>query len=569
MENQLIVVNVLTATCRSVTIVSIENNIKIYRKSYKKEKKKMKRKVTSFIVAFLLAFLLVTPFSAKTVKSEAASALKPVDVYMLMGQSNAAGHTKISNNPSLLVDTFPNVLMAGVSEPDSNTGLPTPSSSQGFTRLTYASLSPVKAGLGRNSNCVGPEYGMAKALNSKYSENNKAIIFKYAKGGTALTVPSDADGVWLSPSLAEKNPAYSSAAYKMYPRMKTAFVAFCNDLKANGYQPVVKGIAWHQGEADKDYPEAYRTAIKALVQDLRRDITEATGVDSSAAFFALGEISPTFGGKSNFNQNSAFIRMTEEVVSSSEMSPAATVDASDLLIHTLDGVCIGSDQYHFNVEDIITLGERFAAAFSQYQGKNFAMVEVTGNGSCGVNKAYFENGEEITFTVAPDENNLLVSFKVDDVDKTAELNNGKYTITANGNVKATVVFREKALYEFTIEGKYNIKKTKTTRSAYEGELIYVTPSPKEGQEVVSVTFNGEDMTYNEQTKRYERENANCDGTIVITYRDATTTGTPETTPNGDNKPDTTDNKKGCGKEGVGLALAGFATLLAAAFIIKK
>ena len=519
----------------------------------------MRKKLTSLIVAFLLIVTLIAPFTARAEKAQASEPLTPVDVYMLMGQSNAAGHTKISNNPTLLQDTFPNVLMAGVSEPDSNTGTSTPSSNQGFTRLTYASLSPVRAGLGRNSNCVGPEYGMAKALNSQYSATNKAIIFKYAKGSTALANVSDPEGVWLSPSLAENNPAYSSVTYKMYPRMKEAFKTFCASLKASGYQPVVKGIAWHQGEDDKSNPEAYRTAIKAFVKDLRKDITEITGVDSSDAFFALGEISPTFGGPSVFNLNKAFIKMTEEVVCSSEMSPSATVDASDLLIHTLEGVCIGSDKYHFNVKDIITLGERFAAAFSQYEGKLYAKVDVTGNGSCGVDKVYYEDGDELTFTVSPDANNLLVSFKVNDIDKTSELNNGKYKITANGNVSVAVVFREKALYEFTIEGKYNIQKTKTTRSAYEGDLIYVTPSPAEGQEVASVTFNGEEMTYNEQTKRYERENANCDGTIVITYRDATTTETP----------DTTDDKKGCGKESVGLALAGLATILVAGFIIKK
>ena len=171
-----------------------------------------------------------------------------------------------------------------------------------------------------------------------YDENNKAVIFKYAAGGTDLlnTIANDTDktyGNWYPRSLQDKN-AKDYVANKtggLYNGAVNAFRVFTNNLKNVGYKVSVRGIAWMQGEDDRDKSEEYRSVIQAFVSDLREDITEITGEDASGVTFAMGEISETFRTSNQRSANRKFIKMQNEVVSA--LMPAVRVETGDMPIN--------------------------------------------------------------------------------------------------------------------------------------------------------------------------------------------------------------------------------------------
>ena len=129
------------------------------------------------VLALVLAMLMVIPMLAACDNGdetpeqpeqpgpvEEQTAEKEIDIYLIAGQSNAAGTTKIedaaalrADYPALVNGTGPYILYAGNSagnSPDNN--------------VTHA-WGNVKLGLGSSSSNIGPEVGMAKALSEYYS----------------------------------------------------------------------------------------------------------------------------------------------------------------------------------------------------------------------------------------------------------------------------------------------------------------------------------------------------------------------------------------------------------------
>ena len=552
------------------------------------------KRVNMLLIAFVLMIAMVAGITAISMPAKAEQTLKQIDVYLLMGQSNAAGFTTIaSGNASLTSDTFDNVLVGGIIQPNLD------GTYTNFQKLTYESLVPAQKGLGKTSSYFGPEYGMAKVLSSAkvsvngegkslYDEDNKAIIFKYAVGGTRLLnyVSSDdrTRGTWYPRSLvSSSSPNYEAGVTgALYTGAVEAFRTFTANLKSSGYQPVVKGIAWMQGEADLDKPNEYRNVIQSFVKDLREDLKEITGVSVDDAIFAMGEISETFWTSNQRTTNKAFVAMQDEVAALDSMQPAAIVETGDLPItlpeselasygytksnayanSTYGDYVVGTDSCHWNAKDMVTVGERFGAAFlSDYGSLTVKSTSCVG-GEVIADKNYFAEGDSVTFTLVPDTGYKATGLTVNGVDKFAEVKNGKYTaenVTENIIVSAT--FAQKETYTIKIEGgKYQLNKT--TRSVYEGDTAYIVPSVPDGKKIKSVTFNGQPMTYSESNSRYEYENVTSDGTIVITYEDATVTPS-------DNTDDTeAEEKSGCGGKAA-TAIVSLLALVAAAFVIKK
>ena len=571
------------------------------------------KKLRKFAVAVLALIVFATcGYGAIGSPAKADEALKPVDVYLLMGQSNAAGHTNAASREASAItsQTFPNVLVGGVCQPSLD------GTADNFKRLDYSSLTPARRGLGRGPGYIGPEYGMAKALTSAnltvngtsvplYDENNKAIIFKYAAGSTDLlnTLVTDADhkyGNWYPRSLQEEAKRQGDGYVAgetggLYNGVVAAFRTFTENLKSSGYKVTVKGIAWMQGEDDRDQSEAYRKVIQVFVRDLREDLTEITGVDASNALFAMGEISETFRTSFEKAQNKTFIKMQNEVVSS--IMPAVTVETGDLPINLPESelaaygyskataikndrgdYTVGSDKWHWNAKDMVTLGERFAAAFIGNYGDLYVRIKSGAGGSVEADKSFVSSGESVVCTVKPSAGYKLTSFTVNGEDKLGELIDGKYTsenVTETVLVEAT--FAAKA--EFTIKitgeglekGKTGYLVNKSSKKVYEGDTAYVVTSAPDGKRVKSVTFNGNPMTYNEKTERYEYENVTESGTILITFEDSVSAPDNDSSAadnTGNDEQTAPEEKSGCGGKAA-VAIASLFALVAAAFVIKS
>mgnify|MGYP002515805302 CR=1 FL=1 len=203
------------------------------------------KRLRIYLVAFLAFAIAAASLCVFSAPAKADETLKSVDVYLLMGQSNAAGHTKVSfGDASLTSATFNNVLVGGICQPRLD------GTYDNFKCLEYSSLKTAKKGLGRDSGCIGPEYGMAKVLSEAtvtvngasvplYDENNRAVIFKYAAGGTDLlnTIANDTDktyGNWYPRSLQNKNAKdyVPNKTGGLYNGAVNAFRTFTNNLKS-------------------------------------------------------------------------------------------------------------------------------------------------------------------------------------------------------------------------------------------------------------------------------------------------------------------------------------------------
>ena len=292
-----------------------------------------------------------------TVSTVSPDEVKYYDIYIIAGQSNAAGYSSKGGN---LGGVFENISYAGEVNAPRNGGTPAQS------YLSYPFLSEVKEGLGKGASFIGPEYGMAEALNGHYSEGNRAMILKTAAGGTSLFNSTGGEnndwGNWYPRSQWGRNTVNASASPMgvLYQSLVDNFAAVYSQLVEYGYTPRVQGMAWMQGEADLGNPNGYKTLLKAFITDIRTDLKEITGDESLESMpFVIGEIATSFAYANN-SQVPAFVTMQRAVAS--EMGNVYTVRTDDLIIVNADGTVNGTDQYHFNKNDSRTLGKRFGEA---------------------------------------------------------------------------------------------------------------------------------------------------------------------------------------------------------------
>lgn len=280
---------------------------------------------------------------------------KVIDLYLIAGQSNAAG----SSNKGNLKETYKNVWFAGEVDENRRTG----SASLSYFNKKVRYLKAVKPGLGVSASHIGPEYGMAQIFNDYYSDN-PVLIFKSAAGGTALqnkdTGLSDTFGNWYPRSkwgdkeVDAKNSPMGVQYYNFVENFKLIYAKLVED----GYTPKVRGMVWMQGEDDLGAHGTYKRLLKTFITDMRKDISDITGDPEVLEMpFIIGKIATTFAQYENPNVP-AFNEMQDEVAES--MTNVYTIETSDLIIVGEGGKVVGTDLYHFNTEDAVTLGNRFA-----------------------------------------------------------------------------------------------------------------------------------------------------------------------------------------------------------------
>lgn len=229
---------------------------------------------------------------------------KIMDIYIIAGQSNASGHTYISNAQELYDQTggalrsgYSNVHYSGHARYAGNLTNTTP-------------WGKAKLGLGFTPEYMGPEAGMAEALSAYYNSNTglHAGIIKMAHGGTSLLNVTDDDnnkyGNWVSPSYAaELGVEYSGATGGIYRDLLAQVKKSLAELKAYGFTDVnIKAMYWMQGEQDRTNPTEYKKSFKYFIEDLRADLSEVvkeyTGTDddrgASEMKIFVGTISENF-----------------------------------------------------------------------------------------------------------------------------------------------------------------------------------------------------------------------------------------------------------------------------------
>lgn len=308
--------------------------------------------IKRMLAALVCALLMATACCAL---AESTSDKGVIDLYLIAGQSNAAGYSKRKG----LSGHFPNIWFAGEVDKNRLTGETALSTIKEQT-IRYE----VAAGLGSGTSRVGPEYGMAQVLNDHYSSEHPALIFKSAAGGTSLrnkqSGNSQVFGNWYPRSLwpAETIDPLVSATGVQYANFVGNLRWVCDYLRAEGYTIRVRGMVWMQGEDDLGAHGTYKRLLKSFITDMRKDISEITGDPEVLEMpFVIGKIATTFAMYDNPNVP-AFNEMQDDVAN--EMTNVYTIETSDLIIVGEGGKVVGTDLYHFNTEDAVTLGNRFA-----------------------------------------------------------------------------------------------------------------------------------------------------------------------------------------------------------------
>ncbi len=480
-------------------------------------KKTFATRVLLILCAVVLSFSCVSVsayMSAKAENRATETESKIIDMYLIAGQSNAAGYSPIRDNET---ETFENVWYAGMTEKV----LTGSSAGSAYTKSnTLSSFDSFKksvtAGLGNETTRIGPEYGIAKTINDMYSSSDKqAMIFKTAAGGTSLLDQteelSERFGNWYPRSLWKEGytpnvreySATNDATGILYQLFIENFEHVYSELVTNGYTPVVKGMVWMQGCTDIDEDLAsYAATLKTFIGDVRADLTQITGDTSLSAMpFVIGEIAETFNG--NPNVNAQRMNTYQRQVAADMDDGVVTIPTADLIITGEDGNPMPGcpDKFHFCFKDAVTLGQRFGEKLVGLNGQTL----VTAAAENGQLRYVLNDDGSIVFNCIPNDHYILEKLIVDGEDVTSSVTENCYTMTECPNrLHAEAVFKSRNKLSLTYtdlgEGAGYLRKAKYW---YEGEILSVKIFVNEGYTLEKVTFNGEEMTYNEQTGEYE------------------------------------------------------------------
>jgi hypothetical protein len=333
-------------------------------------------------VAFLLTLLIIGSTFVACGKEE-----KEIDIYLIAGQSNANGTTKITNGDEIYEDFpalqngVPNVHYAGNARSDKG----------GTVVDRKFDWQPVKLGMGYQSNRMGPEAGMAKVFSTYYNEESgkECGILKMAHGGTGLCNTggngSNAFGDWSPPSFSKWPDENLSIKNKYVGGCYRAFISEVRQRLSElqeygGYTKInIKGLYWMQGCNDtwryKTDKISYPKAFSCLVSDLRRDVAEIVnelqGNDGGAANmpFFIGTISRTYRMRNDdpngtpeatAARNLPFIEMQKKLAEDNENCYVVDNSVYDVMRWDYElnkAVVVGTDEAHWGQADCYQIGQ--------------------------------------------------------------------------------------------------------------------------------------------------------------------------------------------------------------------
>jgi len=180
----------------------------------------------------LLLILPVLFFQCKSSKDLAKNKVKPMEIYLCIGQSNMAGRGPIE---AIDKDTLTNVFLFTGKE-----NKPWEKAANPFNKY-----STVRKALRMQR--LSPSYGFAKTM-SEARPNTKIGLVVNAKGGTSIEQWKPGDTL------------YNEAIKQTKKALETG--------------GVLKGVIWHQGEANVSKYKQYMPKITNLIEALRTDLSQ-------------------------------------------------------------------------------------------------------------------------------------------------------------------------------------------------------------------------------------------------------------------------------------------------------
>ncbi len=335
----------------------------------------------SFITLILSSVLLLPSAIVQADSSDGRITENPLYVWLIAGQSNAAGYTSWTGYTG--DRRFTDVLYYGVTDNQA---------------LSTARVTDVHIGLGTNETKIGPEIGMASIITGN-NEGKEYAFIKCAYGSSSLSpsaISSDTTsnsyryGSWTSPSYLDKHPTTNSRAGLAYENMLSVVEAGLGAYQALGYTPIVSGIAWMQGEKDALSNIAaaeYKELLLDFVSDLQsniKEIGEKLSLPQPNCFPLVTALIPKSYGLGNAQ------KIREGMMGAAEESEwISTIDNDNLII--------GSDGHHYTVDSMVQLGKNFGTALLSVQTEenSFASINYDRNLSGNIRTLEGDAGNKV------------------------------------------------------------------------------------------------------------------------------------------------------------------------------
>lgn len=201
----------------------------------------------------ILLVIVLFCFQCKGTKDVTKLESNPMEIYVLIGQSNMAGRATIELQDK---DSINNVFLftGNEAKPWEKAANPLNKYSTVRKSLTMQKL--------------GPGYTFAKEMSQVRPEKKIGLVVN-AKGGTSIEE-------WKP-----GNTLYNEAV---------------SQIKKAIRQGVLKGVIWHQGESNASKYNEYLPKIKELIETLRKDL------NTPNLPFVAGQLSPDKPQRNDFNK---------------------------------------------------------------------------------------------------------------------------------------------------------------------------------------------------------------------------------------------------------------------------
>lgn len=187
---------------------------------------------------------------------------------------------------------------------------------------------------------MGIEYGISYVLNKEFPKTTIGLL-RYAYGGTTLYNHWKTDYTGTP----EGTEDYGTCYY----HFKKTIVEGLEAYKRAGFNPIIRGMVWMQGETDAvDIVKAncYKDNLITLLKAFRRDL----GIPDLKII--IGEIAT----QAPSAPHSSKIRKIQREV--------CEMDENNIFLST-KGIKIGHDTFHFDGNEDFILGKRFGKAITK------------------------------------------------------------------------------------------------------------------------------------------------------------------------------------------------------------
>lgn len=266
------------------------------------------------------------------------------EVYLIGGQSNATGQGYMANmSDSMKMNMSVWIFHSG--KPHLNSGLPP------FTwqPMHQASESPDR---------FGPELGFASKIKPVYSNSQLAII-KHAHSGTNLY------NEW-NPGQNEDDTLHWGGQFKEF--VKT-IKAGLDSLRSQGYEPLIKGLLWQQGEAEAYSPDSISQQYAQNLQHFIIRMREQVGAPQM--IFVYGYVCPPPLNSPGIKAvRQAQHDIDQDSKTSLSVNRSFVIQTDDLSHRANDpGTKYPEDHLHFGTQGIWELGRRMAEKINSVQSK--------------------------------------------------------------------------------------------------------------------------------------------------------------------------------------------------------